>query len=156
MSVEKIGLLVHLLGAFAFIGGVVTAGAAYETARRRRSAIEVAAVLRVARTGALMAIIGGVALLVGGFWLAGQLDLFRHRWLEASILAFVLSMALGAVAGRRPKKARELATNIASGEGGDPEDLRRLLNDPGSRLLNYVSAVLALAVLVLMIWQPVF
>lgn len=156
MSAEKIGLLVHLLGAFAFIGGVLTAGVAYETARRRRSAIEVAAVLRVARTGAIVALVGGVVLLVGGFWLAGHLDLFRRRWLEASVLAFILSMAFGAVGGRRPKKARELATSIASGVGGDPDDLRRLLNDAGSRLLNYVSAFLALAVLVLMTWQPTF
>ncbi|MEI7692629.1 MAG: hypothetical protein WCJ50_08935, partial [Actinomycetes bacterium] len=77
MSAERIGLLVHLLGAFAFVGGIITAGSAFEVARRRRSAVEIAAVLKVSRVGAIVALFGGVVLLVGGFWLAGHLGVFR-------------------------------------------------------------------------------
>ncbi len=91
MTAERIGLLIHLLGAFAFIGGAMAAGIGFEVARRRHAAIEVAAVLSVARVGALIAGVGGVVLLLGGMWLAGDLDLYRTRWLQASILAFVLS-----------------------------------------------------------------
>ncbi|MSO44479.1 MAG: DUF2269 family protein [Thermoleophilia bacterium] len=156
MSAERIGLLVHLLGAFAFIAGVVVAGVAYETARRRRAAIEVAAVLRMARVGAMIAAVGGVVLLVAGFWLAGHLEMFRTRWLELSILAFFLSFGFGAAGGRRPRRARELAVRIAAGEGGDPAELRQLLDDRLSRLVNWIAGLLALLVIVLMVVQPAF
>ncbi len=154
MTAERIGLLIHLLGAFAFIGGGMAAGIGFEVARRRHAAIEVAAVLRVARVGALIAGVGGVVLLLGGMWLAGDLNLYSARWLQASILAFVLSFLLGAVGGRRPRQAREMATSIASGGEGDATEMRALLNDKRALATNYASALLALGVLVLMIWQP--
>lgn len=154
MTAERIGLLIHLLGAFAFIGGVMTAGVAFEVARRRHAAIEVAAVLRVARVGALVAGIGGIVLLLGGLWLAGDMDLYRTRWLQASFLAFLLSLLFGLVGGRRPRKAREMAQSIASGGPGDPDEMRRLLNDRSALLVNWIAVILALGVLVLMIWQP--
>lgn len=154
MTGERIGLLIHLLGAFAFIAGVVTTGVSFEVARRRHTALEVAALLRVARIGAILAGVGGVVLLLGGLWLAGDLNLYRTRWLQASILAFLLSLLLGMAGGRRPRKARELAQQIASGGGGDADEMRRLLNDRAARVTNWTAALLAVAVLVLMIWQP--
>jgi len=156
VSAERIGLLVHLLGSFAFVGGIITAGSAFEVARRRRSAVEIAAVLKVSRVGAIVALFGGVVLLVGGFWLAGHLGVFRTRWLQASVLAFLLSFLLGIVGGRRPRKARELATSIASGGEGNVDEMRALLNDRAALFVNYLSAALALVVLVLMVWQPSF
>lgn len=154
MTGERIGLLIHLLGAFAFIAGVVTTGVSFEVARRRHTALEVAALLRVARIGAIFAGVGGVVLLLGGLWLAGDLNLYRTRWLQASVLAFLLSLLLGMAGGRRPRKARELAQSIASGGGGDADEMRRLLNDRSARLVNWIAALLAVAVLVLMVWQP--
>ena len=118
--------------------------------------MEIAAVLKVSRVGAAVAVIGGVVLLVGGFWLAGHLGVFRTRWLQASVLAFLLSFLLGIVGGRRPRKARELATSIASGGEGNVDEMRALINDRAALFVNYLSAALALAVLVLMVWQPNF
>ena len=155
VTAERVGLLIHLLGAFAFVGGITTAGIAFEVARGRRSALEVAAVLRVSRIGALVGMAGGILLLLGGLWLAGDLDLYRTRWLQLSILAFVLSLLFGAAGGRRPRQAREMAERIAAGdEGGAPERMRALLNDRAALFTNYLSVLLALLVLVLMIWQP--
>jgi len=79
VSAERVGLLIHLLGAFAFVGGIITAGSAFEVARRRRSAVEIAAVLKVSRVGAIVALFGGVVLLVGGFWLPRHLGGFPPR-----------------------------------------------------------------------------
>lgn len=154
MTGERIGLLIHLLGAFAFVGVITTAGIAFEVARSRHTALEVAAVLRVSRVGALVGMVGGVLLLLGGLWLAGDLDLYRTRWLQLSILAFLLSLLFGAAGGRRPRKAREMAERIASGGEGDPAEMRRILNDRAALFTNYLSVLLALLVLVLMIWQP--
>ena len=154
MTGERIGLLIHLLGAFAFIAGIVTTGISFEVARRRHTSLEIAALLRVARVGAIIAGIGGVVLLLGGLWLAGDLNLYRTRWLQASILAFLLSLLLGMAGGRRPRKAREMAQSIASGGPGDVDEMRRLLNDRSALLVNWIAAVLAVGVLVLMIWQP--
>jgi hypothetical protein len=154
MTGERIGLLIHLLGAFAFIAGVVTTGVCFEVARRRHTALEIAALLRAGRIGAIVAGIGGVVLLLGGLWLAGDLDLYRTRWLQASVLAFLLSLLLGMAGGRRPRQAREMAQSIASGGGGDVDQMRRLLNDRAALITNWVAALLAVGVLVLMVWQP--
>ena len=75
-------------------------------------------------------------------------------WLQASVLAFLLSLLLGMAGGRRPRQAREMAQSIASGGGGDVDQMRRLLNDRAALLTNWIAALLAVAVLVLMVWQP--
>ncbi len=112
--------------------------------------------LQVSRVGAIVALFGGVVLLVGGFWLAGHLGVFRTRWLQATVLAFLLSFLLGIVGGGRPRKARELTTSIASGAEGDVDTMRALLNDHAALFVNYLSAALSLVVLVRMVWQPNF
>jgi hypothetical protein len=66
----------------------------------------------------------------------------------------VLSLALGAVGGRRPKEARRLATRLAQGGEEPTPELRHLLDDPLSRIANYASSLLVVAILVLMVWQP--
>jgi len=47
-----------------------------------------------------------------------------------------------------------MAQSIASGGGGDVDQMRRLLNDRAALVTNWIAALLAVAVLVLMVWQP--
>jgi uncharacterized membrane protein len=56
---------------------------------------------------------------------------------------------LGAVGGRRPRHARELAQG-----GGSEADVRRLLDDPVTLALNYASLAIVVAIVVLMVFKP--
>jgi uncharacterized membrane protein len=154
MSGYEVGLLLHIFGALVFFGGAIVAGVVFEAARRRSRPSEIALLLGVTRTGALIVMSGALILLVAGLWLAGEVDQWGEPWLVASLALFVVSLALGALGGRRPKEARRLAADLAEATDESTPELRRLLDDPLSKVANYASSLLAVAILVLMVWQP--
>jgi uncharacterized membrane protein len=153
--VEDVALFGHLLGAFLFVSGTVVAGVAFEAGRRRETPAEIALLLGLARAGAALVGVGMLAVLAFGLWLVHLGDWgYDAGWVDAAIILFVLAAALGGVGGQTPKRGRELATRLA-GEGRPvTEELRSLLSDRRALLLNYGSALLVLAVLVLMVWKP--
>ena len=154
MSSYEVGLLLHLLGAFAFVAGAVVATVGLESARRRERAAEIALLLGLTRVGVLLVAVGGVVLLVAGIWLANRIDQLGSTWVSAALTLFVLSVVAGAVGGQKPKRARRRATELARTGAEADAELRALLNDRGALLANYASGALVLAILVLMIWQP--
>jgi Predicted integral membrane protein (DUF2269) len=154
VSAYEIGLLAHLLGALLAFGGVLVAAVAFESGRRRSLPSEIALVLGLARIGALIVVAGTILVLTAGLWLANDTGQLDEPWLLASLGLFAGSVVLGAAGGQRPKRARVLAAELAAEGRGETEELRRLLVDPLTRALNYASALLFLAVLVLMVWQP--
>lgn len=87
------------------------AGIAFETARRREQPSEIALLLGLTRTGVQLVAVGGLLLPIFGLWLV-HLGHFGYRagWVDASIVLYVvalaLALALGGVGGQRPKQAR--------------------------------------------------
>ena len=78
----------------------------------------------------------------------------RAVWIDAALTVFVVVSALGGIGGQRPKRARKLAEQLArEGEAETPE-LRALLDDRLALAVNYLSAVLVLAIVVLMVFKP--
>jgi len=154
--VSNLALFLHLLGVLVFISGVALAGVAFESARRRERPAEIALLLGLARIGAVLVMTGGLLLVVGGFWLIGledDVDL-GTGWISAALTLFVAALLLGGFGGQRPKRARALATELAE-EGAEMcAELRALLDDRVSRLANYASAALILAILALMVFKP--
>ena len=150
---EHWALFVHLVGVLLFVGGLTVAAVCFEAARRRSEPGEIALLLSVSRWGVALVSVGGALLLVGGLWLAGVVHAYGDAWLHAAIALFIVLSVLGGIGGQRPKQARLLATKLAA-EGGDAAELRRLLDDRATLAINYVSALLVVAVLVLMIWRP--
>ena len=142
-------LFFHLLGAFLFVGGLTVAAVGFEAARRRSEPAEIALLLGLTRWGVVLVGVGGVVVLVCGFWLAGEVHANGDGWLDVALGLFIATVAIGIVGGQRPKKARKLAES-----GGDPAEIRSLLEDAGTRILNYAGVVLVLAILVLMVWRP--
>lgn len=152
---QELALFFHLLGALLFIAGVVLAGAVFEAARRRQQPGEIALLLGLARIGVLLVGVGALLLLGFGLWL-------RHlehvsagaAWIDWSSALFLLALALGGLAGQRPKRARLLAARLA-GEGQPAStELRALLDDRLSLAANYTSIALMLAILALMVFKP--
>jgi uncharacterized membrane protein len=150
----ELALALHVLGVMILSGGAVAAAVAFESARRRDRPGEVALLLGVARVGALIVLPGALLVLVAGLWLAGEADQFGEAWLQASLALFVVALVLGATGGGRPKRARLLAARLAGDGDRLTPELRRLLDDPLSRVANYGSSVLLIVILVLMVWQP--
>ncbi len=162
----QVALFLHLLGALAFVAGIVLAGVAFEAARRRALPGEIVALLALARVGVLLVAVGTVLLGVFGFWLVHLGDWgYGTTWVDLSIGLFVLALVLGGLGGQRPKRARKLAVELrgrserVSDELQEHDDrvsreLRALLDDPTSRVLNYASLLLVVAVLALMVWGP--
>ncbi|HXF99098.1 MAG TPA: DUF2269 family protein [Gaiellaceae bacterium] len=153
MSYEA-ALFAHLVGALIFVAGMAVAGAALLAARRRRQAGEIAALLRLARWGVLLVAAGAALLLVFGFWLVELTPWsLADGWLGWALALFLASAVLGALGGRRPKRARLEAERLAP-DAEAPEELLRLLRDPVSDALNAAAAALAVVVLALMVWKP--
>jgi uncharacterized membrane protein len=151
----KVALFLHLIGALLFFSGITVAGVSAEVARRRVRASDVAVLLSIARIGVLLVAVGGLLLPIFGLWLV-HLGRWAYGtgWIDWGLGLYVLAMALGGVGGRRPKRARLLATSLAS--HGEPitEELTALLDDPVSRAINYASVLIVFAILALMVFKP--
>src|SRR5437764_1484469 len=148
-------LFLHLFSAFVFVSGAVAAGILQITALRRERPSEIALLLRTARTAVMFTNVGGLGALVFGLALVGQEDIgFGTAWVFASIVLWVLSMALGGAGGRTARHARYLAERLAADGDRPSEELRALVAHRPSLLLSYAATAVIVAILVLMVWQP--
>ena len=147
MTEENWALFFHLLGAFLFVSGTVVADLAYEAARRQTKPAEIAAVLGLARIGAVLVGPAGLLTVAFGLWLVHIEHVgYGAGWVDAALVLFVAASALGGYAGQKPKRARELAQQ--------GQDVRALLDDPITRALNYLAGLLVVAIIVLMVFKP--
>ena len=152
---EKAALFGHLLGAFLFVSGTVVAGVAFEAAageaRRRRSHCCSGSRVSVRRSSAPACWrcsgsgSGSSTSATGATARAGS----TRRSASSSSAA-----SLGGFGGRAPKRARQLATRLAADGQPVSDELRGLLADRAALLANYASALLMIAILVLMVWKP--
>jgi uncharacterized membrane protein len=148
--VDEVALFLHLVGVVTLFSGMAVAAVGLAAARRRERPEEIALLLGLTRIGVVL-VGAGLALAVAcGFWLLDltEFDL-GDGWVATALGLVVLGAVLGALGGRRPKRARRLA----QGAVGSAE-LRRLLDDPLSLWLNGAAAAAYVAVLALMVWKP--
>jgi uncharacterized membrane protein len=154
--VGNVVLFLHLVGALLFAAGIVVAGVAFEGARRRERPAEIALLLGLTRSGVVVVMTGGLLLLGCGLWLVSlEEDVgYGTGWLDAAIGLFAVALLLGYLGGQRPKQARKLAARLADEGEAASGELRTLLDDRLSRLANYASAALVIALLALMVFKP--
>jgi hypothetical protein len=148
-------LFFHLAGAFAFFAGGAVAGVLQHAAIRRNRPSEIVVLLRVARSGVVLVVIG--ALLTLGFGLA----LAEHEgfglsvaWTQAALGLLLAAMALGAYGGRTARHARYLAEQLAADGDRPSAELRSLLAARGPLLASYLSTAFLVVIVVLMVWKP--
>lgn len=154
MTSYDLALLFHLVAVIGFFAGVAVAAAAQLGALRRQRPGEIAAVLGLARTGVLVVALATLLVLATGLWLIEETGhSLGDGWVALSLLLLVLAGVLGAIGGRKPKRARQLAERQAPESAADPA-LGALLRDPVSLAANALSAIAAFAILVLMVWRP--
>jgi hypothetical protein len=73
---------------------------------------------------------------------------------DGALALYVIVIALGHLGARRPRQARLLATRLATEGRSISGELRALLDDPVSRVENYVSLAVVVAILILMVFKP--
>jgi uncharacterized membrane protein len=71
----------------------------------------------------------------------------------ASLVLLATSGLLGAIGGRKAKRARRLAEGADEGAEADPR-IVKLLGDRLSLAANLGAGAAAVAILVLMVWRP--
>ena len=79
---------------------------------------------------------------------------YGSGWVDAALALFVLVGVLGVLGGQRPKRGRKLAARLAREGNAESDELRGLLNDRLALVLNYLAAVLLVAIIVLMVFKP--
>jgi uncharacterized membrane protein len=151
----ELALFFHLLGALLFVAGIILAGVAFEAARRRQRPADIVLLLGLTRVGVVLVGIGALLVLGFGLWLV-HLGGFGYGagWIDAAIALYLAALVLGAIGGRRPKQARQLATRLAGEDAPASAELRALINDPLSLTANYTAAAAVLAILALMVFKP--
>ena len=139
-STYNVALVLHLLGGFAFVAGLVLAGVAFEAARRRERPAEIALLLGLTRIGVLLVAVGALLIAAFGLWLVhlGNWG-YGSAWVDASIGLFVVGLRSAGLGGQRPKQARRLATELARCNAPVSDELRELLDDRVSLAENYGS-----------------
>lgn len=151
----NLALFFHLLGAFAFVAGTIVAGVAFETARRKKAPAEIALLLSLSRIGVLLVALGTLLALGFGLWLVHLGDWgYGAGWVDAALALLAATVVLGTVGGRKPKRARKLASRLAAEGAPVSGELRTLLDDRGTLATNYLSALLLLAIIALMVFKP--
>jgi len=107
------------------------------------------------RIGVLLVAVGALLLAAFGLWLVhlGSWG-YGSGWVVASMVLYVVALALGGLGGQRPKQARKLASRLAERDAPVSDELRALLDDPVSRAENHASLLVVLVMLVLMVFKP--
>jgi uncharacterized membrane protein len=151
---NDLALLLHLVAVIGFFAGMTLAAAAQVAAWGRSRAGEIAAVLSLARAGVLLVGAGALLVLVSGLWLIEETGRsLGDGWIALSLALLAVAGVLGAIGGRKPKRARLLAEGQAADARPDPA-IAALLRDPLSLTANALAAACAFAILVLMVWRP--
>jgi uncharacterized membrane protein len=148
-------LFLHLLSAFAFVSGAVTAGVLQVAALRRERPHEIALLLRLTRVAVVFVGIGALGTLAFGLALVHSEHLsYGSAWIVASIALWVTAMVLGGLGGRTARHTRYLAEQLAASGDVPTDELRARVAHRPSLLLSYASSAAIVAILVLMVWKP--
>ena len=152
---DDVALFFHLLGAFLFVAGIIVAGVAFESGRRRERPAEIALLLGLSRVGVTLVGSGAPLALAFGLWLV-HLEGFGYGagWIDAAIALYVAALILGGLGGGSPRRARLLARRLAEDGAPASGELRALLDDRLSLAENYLAAACVLAILALMVFKP--
>src|SRR5690348_12561186 len=148
--------MIHISGAFLFLGGGAAAGILNLRAWYAERPSEVALLLRLISRVALPAIgIGSVTSLLIGIWLVHHQGYsYGTFWVWGAIVLWAVAGALGARGGRYQTKAGVEAAALAESGETMTAELRALVRDPVGNALSYGSGLTIVLILILMIWKP--
>ena len=150
---EQAALYIHLLGVVLFIAGSIGLAVLRHSAVGREKTVEIYTLLSLCRPLAALVGTGFVILLCGGIWLANIEDSWSEVWLMMSLCFVIYMLIVGAFAGRRDRKTREMCFLQLSQDRPDNELIEKL-KDPLNYGLNMSMIAAITVVFSLMIFRP--
>jgi uncharacterized membrane protein len=150
-------LALHVLSAFAFVGGILLFWVIIVAARRIDTPEPTLRMGPLARLADAAIGVGAGGTIVLGIWLAFSVGGYEiwNGWIVAAIVLWVIAMALGqrtstayTPAVRRAMELRE------AGQNGPSAELRALNRTTRGLLLQALSTIVVLLIIIDMIWKP--
>ena len=157
MSFDDWILALHVLSAFAYVGGIVLFWVLVVAVRRTDTAEGTIRLEPVVKVGNATVGIGSVGTIVLGIWLAlsvGGYDIW-DGWIIAAIVLWVIAVEIGRRTGgaymQGMKKAQELRT---AGQTGPSAELLAINRTAKGLVLHVLASAVVLLILIDMIWKP--
>ena len=157
MNLDDWILALHVLSAFAYVGGVVLFWILVVAVRRVDLPEATIRMEPIVKVGNAAVGVGAGGTIVLGIWLAISLDAYQvwDGWVIAAIVLWAISLATGQRTGvaymQGMTKAQELQT---SGQTGPNAELLALNRTSNGVLLHFATTVAVVLILVDMIWKP--
>ena len=157
MSFVDWALAVHVLSAFAYVGGLVLFWVLIVAVRRIDTPQETLRMEPIVKVGNVVVGIGAVGTIVVGIYLAFAVDSYAiwNGWIIAAIILWAISGALGQRTGaaymQGMNKAKELD---AAGKSGPDQELLALNRTQAGVVLHALTSLVVLLILVDMIFKP--
>ena len=149
-------LALHLLAAFALIAAEVAFTVMVVALWRTDSPARVAGMMRVAKTGTLLVMIGMAGTLVFGIWLAISLDAYKlwDGWVIAALILWALGGFLGQKSGEGYQAGGELGEKLAADGVTSSPELAESFGASRAFWFHTATLLVVLLILVVMIWKP--
>lgn len=157
MSFDDWMLALHVLSAFAYVGGIVLFWALIVAVRKTDTPDGTIRMEPIVKVGNGAVAIGAVGTIVLGIWLAFRLDSYAiwDGWIIAAIVLWVISMPIGRRTGEEYTKGMTRAKELeAAGQTGSSEELLALNRTPAGVVLHSLASVVILLILLDMIFKP--
>jgi hypothetical protein len=149
-------LALHLLAAFALVGGEVVFSTMIAALWGTDSTGRVASFMTLSRVGTVMVLAGSAGTIVFGVWLAISREPYDlwDGWVIAAIVLWAISAGLGQRAGTGyGKTAMEAAKLAESGSATSPA-VADTFGASRAFWLHVASTAIIILILIIMIWKP--
>jgi hypothetical protein len=157
VSFDEWVLALHVLSAFAYVGGIVLFWVLIVAVRKVDTPEATIRMGPIVKVGNAAVAVGGVGTIVLGIWLAFALDSYAiwDGWIIAAIVLWAVSGASGQRTGvaymRGMTKAKELE---GAGQSGSSSELLALNRTSNGMILHFVTSLAVLLILLDMIFKP--
>jgi len=150
-------LALHVLSAFAYIGGIVLFWVLVVAVRKIDTPDGTIRMEPIVKVGNAVIGVGAVGTIVLGIYLAFALDSYAiwDGWIIAAIVLWLVGGLTGSLAGKEYQKALTRAEELkSSGQQAQPGELRALNRSQMGLALLAVSSLATVLILIDMIWKP--
>jgi uncharacterized membrane protein len=157
VSLDEWVLALHVLSAFAYVGGIVLFWILIVAVRQIDTPGETIRMAPIVKVGNVAVGIGGVGTIVLGIYLAFALDSYAiwDGWMIAALVLWAVAGAFGQRTGatymRGLSKAKELEE---AGQGGSSAELLALNRTSNGVVLHALASASVLLILIDMIFKP--
>jgi hypothetical protein len=150
-------LALHVLSAFAYVGGIVLFWVLIVAVRRTDTPEGTIRMQPIVQVGNAAVAIGAVGTIVLGILLAFRLDSYAiwDGWIVAAIVLWVISMPIGRRTGEEYTKGMTKAKELeAAGQTGQNEELLALNRTSAGVVTHALASAVVLLILLDMIFKP--